>query len=218
MTSDELTARLVAADPLPAAPALPDAVVSAAVAELRAAAPAPRPRRARRRRAAFLAVLALLVAVPSGAAAMEAAGIHTGFFPGAGDTESIAGEEYLDTSSPGIVAVVRDLTTEFRLPAGASWGPLLARWPAGERVLTQRSGLGAEVEWFARCRWEDAWLRAHAAGDAPAAAAAAAVLADPASSRYAAAAGGATAHLRRVAAAAVAGDPGPVREDRRANC
>ena len=78
---------------------------------------------------------------------MEAAGIHTGFFPGAGDTESVAGEEYLDTSAPGIVAVVRDLTTEFRLPAGASWAPLLARWPAGERRAdaAQRDRHGGRV-------------------------------------------------------------------------
>jgi len=151
---------------------------------------------------------------------MEAAGIHTGFFPGPGDRESTPGEEYFDSGAPGIVDVIRELTTEFTLPAGDSWAPLLARWPSPEGELVQRSGLGTEVEWYARCRWEGAWLRAHERGDATAAAAAARMLADPASTRYSAAndAGGVMAQPRATAAAAAAGRPGPVRREHRANC
>ena len=220
MTPDD-DLRLAAANPVPEAPVLPGAVVAAAVGEL-LAVPRGRVRRRRRprRRTALLGALAALVLVPGAAAGMEAAGIHTGFFPGPGDTESTPGEEYLDSSAAGIVDVVRDLTTEFTLPAGEGWAPLLARWPSSESVYVQRSGIGMEVEWYARCRWEAAWLRAHAAGDAAAAAAAARVLADPASSRYAAAndGGGVMEYLRGTAAAAAAGDPARVRQEYRANC
>jgi len=202
----ELLDRLAAANPLPDPPALPGAVVAAAVAELTAT-----PRRRRRRR--FVAAgLAVAIAVPGAAAAMEVAGIHTGVFPSRGDTESVAGEEYLDGAAPGIVGVVRELTAGVPLPPDASWAPLLARWPRDG--LVQRSGIGAEVEAYARCRWEAAWLRGE---DRPTAAR---VLADAAGWRFTTAAdgGGVVAHHRAVAAAAARGDAGPVRADLRANC
>ena len=54
----------------------------------------------RARRTALLGALAAARARPRRApAGMEAAGIHTGFFPGPGDTESTPGEEYLDSSA-----------------------------------------------------------------------------------------------------------------------
>jgi hypothetical protein len=158
--------------------------------------------------------------VPGGAAAIEAAGIHTGFFPTAGDTESAPGEEYLDTSSPDIVPVVRGLTATLPLPPGESWAPLLARWPAPGGGLMQRSGIGVQVEWYARCRWEAAWLRAHRAGDRAAAAESAEVLRRAARWPFTVATdgGGVVAAQERVAAAAAVGDAALVRGDYRANC
>jgi hypothetical protein len=179
-----------------------------------------RPRRRRRRTAALAALALLVVVVPSAAAALEVAGVHTGFFPSGSSTESVPGEEFLDTGSPGIVAVVERLTGGVPLPAGEDWAPFMARWPSAEGGLKQRSGIGVEVEAYARCRWQVAWLDAHAAGDAWAARAAAATLQQAASWRFTVATdgGGVVAHQRRLAAAAAAGDAGPVRAAYRANC
>ena len=223
MTTHERDIRLRAANPVGEVAALPESVIAAEVHAIAAATPpadrVPRRRRPRRR-TALLAALALLVAVPGAAGAIEAAGIHTGWFPSAGDTESAPGEEYLDTGSRAIVPVVRELSARLPLPAGDSWAPLLARWPDPEGALMQRSGIGAEVEWYARCRWQAAWLRANRAGDPDAAAASAAVLRSAASWPFTVATdgGGVVTSQRAVAAAAAAGDAGRVHADHRANC
>ena len=217
--TDPLLARLAAADPVPVLPAIPAPVAAAEVAALVAAVPRPAPRR-RRRRTATLAVLAALVAVPAGAAAMEVAGLHTGVFPGRGDTESVAGEEYLDTGSPQIAAVAEELTRGLPLPAGARWAPFLERWPAPEGGLMQRTGIAMQAEAYARCAWLTSWLGAHRDGDAGAAREAAAVLRRSATWPATAATdgGGVVASLTAVADAAAAGDPGPVRQEVAANC
>jgi hypothetical protein len=218
--TDRLDVRLAAGNPLPDPPPLSDAVVAAAVAELVRERPVRRRRRRARGRAVLVAAIAAVVVLPSAGVAMEAAGIHTGFFPGRGDTESTPGEEYLDSGDPGIVSVVRGLTAEFPLPPGESWAPLLARWPSKDGAIVQRTGLGQEVEWYARCRWEAAWLRAHDDGDAAAAAEIAGVLLKAAEWPNTASgdAGGVVAALRETAAAAAAGDPARVRREYRANC
>ena len=133
--TDPLLARLAAADPVPVLPSIPASVAAAEVAALVAAVPRPAPRR-RRRRTATLAVLAALFRVPAGAAAMEVAGLHTGVFPGRGDTESVAGEEYLDTGSPQIAAVAAGATVARRFwPARAG----RRSWSAGRRPRAARS-------------------------------------------------------------------------------
>ena len=222
MTTQEVETRLRTANPLSedSLGQLPGAVVDASVAAIVATGARPARRRRRRRRTALVAAVALLVAVPGAAAAIEAAGVHTGLFPAAGDTESAPGEEYLDTGSPDIVPIVRELTAGLPLPPGESWAPLLARWPAREGGLMQRTGIGAQVESYARCRWEAAWLRADGAGDRAVAASSAAVLARAARWPFTVASdgGGVVAAQERVAAAAAAGDAAPVRADHRANC
>ena len=99
----------------------------------------------------LLALAAL--AVPATAVAIEAAGIHTGIFPGQGDTELVPGEELLQLDSPDIVPYVREITRGIPLPDGASWEPFLARWPLSEPTLAQETAIGSEAEWFARCAW-----------------------------------------------------------------
>lgn len=219
--------RLRDADPLDERllPELPPELLAAAAAEIAAtprmpgAAAASRPRRRTRSRRTSLALaLVVLLGIPSAAVATYV-GIHTGFFPAAGDTESEPGEEYLDTSQPGIVSVVRQLTVGVPLPAGDGWGPLLARYPA-EEGLMQRSGLGVAVEHYARCRWDRAYLRADAAGDRAARERAARVIATSARWRYTVATdgGGVVALYERQGRTALRGDARLVRRDWRANC
>jgi hypothetical protein len=139
-------------DPLLDVPRLPDDLIDLAVAEI-VATPRPTRRRRRRRRTALIAALVALVAVPATAAAIEAAGIHTGIFPGEGDTELVRGEELLQLDSPDIVPYVREITRDIPLPEGVSWEPFLARWPLSEPTLGQETVIGSQAEWFARCAW-----------------------------------------------------------------
>lgn len=213
--------RLRAATPLPdaAVPEPPANLIAPGVAALSASSPArPQRRRAPQRRALAIAAACVAFAVPSAALAGYL-GVHSGFFPGAHDTESVSGEEYLDTSSPEIVQVVRTLTREVPLPSGASWDALLARYPAKEGLM-QRTAIGVGVESYARCRWEKAWLAARAAGDPAGALHAADVLAESATwpNTVTTDGGGVVAHYQQTAAAAHGGDARAVRQDLRANC
>jgi hypothetical protein len=214
MDAATLDARLAAAVPVREADLLPlpDAIVDEITST--------DVRRPRRRRRVLVAALAALVLVPATAAAIEVAGVHTGLFPSDGDTESTPGEEYLEIGSPAILPVVRHLTASVPLPPGAGWAPFMERWPAPQPSLMQSSGIGYEVEAYARCRWMGAWLDAHGAGDTAAAARAAHVLTRSTRWRYslATARGAVDPDLRRVARAARAGDPGPVRQMYAANC
>ncbi|WP_320669953.1 hypothetical protein [Patulibacter defluvii] len=222
----DLGPRLRDGDPLTdgRAPELPPELLAAAADEIAAtprttAGAARRPRsRSRSRRTSLVLALVALLGVPSAAVATYV-GIHSGFFPGRDDSESTPGEEYLDTSSPGIVRVVRGLTAGVPLPPGDGWGPLLARYPADEGLM-QRSGIGVVVEGYARCRWDRAYLRADAAGDLSGRERAARTLLASAGWRYTVATdgGGVAAQYRRQGRAALRGDAGPVRRHWRANC
>lgn len=213
--------RLRAATPFPDAgvPEPPEDLIDAGLAALGDLSPArPRRRRSPRRRGLAVAVACLAFAIPSAAVAGYL-GVHTGFFPGAHDSESAPSEEYLDTSSPEIVPIVHALIREAPLPSGANWDALLARYPAQEGLM-QRTGIGFGVEAYARCRWEEAWINSRAAGDAAGTALAARVLGDSATwpNTVKSDGGGVVAQIRRVATAAHAGDARVVRESLRANC
>jgi hypothetical protein len=221
-THHDLDTRLAAATPVRAAdvPRIPRVLVDAAVMEIvSSGSPTSRPARRGRRRRVLVAALVALVVVPATAAALDVAGIHTGIFPGRESTELTPGEELLNISSPDIVPVVRKLTRSIPLPEGASWLPFLERYPATEPTLAQRIGIGAEAEWFARCRWMGTWLQAYRDDDASGRRRSAAMLAQAATWRYTRAVGGdGVAVFERDAAAARRGDPGPVRQTYRANC
>ncbi|MEU4244109.1 RNA polymerase sigma factor [Actinoplanes sp. NPDC026619] len=116
--------------------------------------------RSRRRRRGYVVALvtAGAIAVPGIAVAGVVAyqGMHSGVYGDGGET--VAGEELLYTDAPEITGVVRDLTAEFPLPAGATYDRLLARYPMTERVLVQRTALGQQVQITAACAWYQDWL------------------------------------------------------------
>jgi hypothetical protein len=135
---------------------------------------------ARRRRPIAVALIAGAIAIPTMAAtAVATGGIHTGFFPSRtqAGTELIPGQELLNLSDPGIVAVVRQQTVGVPLPPGKTWQPVLARYPIplsdGANSEAQLEVITEGVEGYAQCSWESSWL----AGDAATRVAAAAVIA-----------------------------------------
>jgi hypothetical protein len=158
-------ARLTAADPLRVdVAALPDEAGEALAQEILMQASTmenePTTGRSRRRRRGYVLALVIAgaIAVPGIAVAGVVAyqGIHSGVYGDGG--EAVAGEEFLYTDAPEIVGVIRDLTAEFPLPAGASYDRLLARYPMTERVLVQRTALGQQVQIAAACAWYQDWL------------------------------------------------------------
>src|SRR4051794_31352525 len=165
-TRHELDVRLAAATPLRDAdvPRIPSALADATIAEI-VATDRPVRTRARRRRTALVAALVAVVVVPTTAAAMEAVGIHTGVFADRDSTESVPGEERLDVSSPAIVPIVGEITRSIPLPEGASWARFIDRWPRSEPTVEQKSAIGSEAEWYARCAWMGDWLTARRNGD-----------------------------------------------------
>lgn len=131
--------QLSQADPMNhvALPALPDAAVKALAQEIvmhEQSSPSPieqpdevhvrSPRRRRRR--LIVGLLAGLIVVPTTAAAVVG-GMHSGFFepqpPKGLSSMAEPGEEWLKGWDPEIVSLVQDLTTEFPLPAGVTYGP-----------------------------------------------------------------------------------------------
>ena len=165
---NDIERMLAAADPARAIDfaSVPDSAAQELLRGVTAQPASRRPARRRRPRRRLTAlVAATIVAVPTTALATYG-GIHSGFFGGGG--EEVPGEEFLNTDAPGIVAVVRELTREFPLPAGASYKPLLRRYPTRERALVQRTGLGQEVSSYAACAWYRAWLDGDAAAKAAA--------------------------------------------------
>jgi hypothetical protein len=158
--------------------AMPDAETARSLAEATTSEPIPR-RAHRRRRPLIVALIATAIAVPTMAAtAVATGGIHTGFFPSPSQagTELIPGQELLNLSDPGIVAVVRQQTVGVPLPPGKTWRPVLARYPIplqdGARSDAQLEVITQGVEGYAQCTWESYWL----GGDTSVRAAAAAVI------------------------------------------
>jgi len=172
--------RLSQADPLNhvALHTLPDVAVKALAQEIvmhEQDSPAPieqpdevRARSPRRRRHRLMVgLVAGLIVVPTTAAAVVG-GMHTGFFepepPEGLSSMAEPGEEWLNTWDPEIISVVQDLTTEFPLPAGATYGPLLKRFPLPSKepygkMMMQRTGLAGMVADYARCEWYQDWLK-----------------------------------------------------------
>ena len=129
--------------------------MAARVAAVRAAK-----RRARRRRVLAALVAAGVVTVPTAAVAVVTGGMHSGSFGAANDTEDVPGEEWLYTDSPEIRDVVQRYANEIPLPDGASYEPLLAKYPRADRdgrELVQATGLAQEVQFYAVCAWYRDW-------------------------------------------------------------
>ena len=124
----------------------------------------PRPRRRGRR--LMVGLFAGLIVVPTAAAAVVG-GMHTGFFvpdpPDGYTSMNEPGEELLNSNAPEIRSVVQDLTTEFPLPAGASYAPLVNRYPSVENTLEQRTTLAQAVSFYAQCAWYQDWVNGDAA-------------------------------------------------------
>ena len=126
--------------------------------------PAASPRRRRRR--LMVGLFAGLIVVPTAAAAVVG-GMHTGIFapspPDGSSSMNAVGEEFLNSNAPEIRNLVRDLTSEFPLPAGASYAPLLNRYPSIENTLEQRATLAQSVSFYAQCEWYQDWLKGNEA-------------------------------------------------------
>lgn len=122
--------------------------------------PAARPRRRRHRW--MVGLFAGLIVVPTAAGAVVG-GMHTGIFapspPEGSSSMNAIGEEFLNSNAPEIRSLVRDLTSEFPLPAGASYAPLLNRYPSIENTYEQRTTLAQSVSFYAQCEWYQDWLK-----------------------------------------------------------
>jgi len=122
--------------------------------------PAARPRRRRHRW--MVGLFAGLIVVPTAAGAVVG-GMHTGIFapspPDGSSSMNAVGEEFLNSNAPEIRRLVRDLTSEFPLPAGASYAPLLNRYPSIENTYEQRTTLAQSVSFYAQCEWYQDWLK-----------------------------------------------------------
>lgn len=122
--------------------------------------PAARPRRRRHRW--MVGLFAGLIVVPTAAAAVVG-GMHTGIFepspPDGSSSMNAVGEEFLNSNAPEIRSLVRDLTSEFPLPAGASYAPLLNSYPSIENTYEQRTTLAQRVSFYAQCEWYQDWLK-----------------------------------------------------------
>ena len=125
---------------------------------------AARPRRRRHRW--MVGLFAGLIVVPTAAAAVVG-GMHTGIFapspPDGSSSMNAAGEEFLNSNAPAIRNLVRDLTSELPLPAGASYAPLLNDYPSIENTFEQRTTLAQHVSSYAQCEWYQDWLKGDAA-------------------------------------------------------
>ena len=115
----------------------------------------------RRRRRLMVGLFAGLIVVPTAAAAVVG-GMHTGFFGPPAKVGyvpmNVPGEELLNSNDPEILSVVQDLTTTVPLPPGASYAPLLKRYPTAENSLVQRTTLAQDVSYYAQCTWYQDWL------------------------------------------------------------
>jgi hypothetical protein len=166
--------RLAAADPLRHdVDALPDQAGQALAQEIMMQNVSEDAKPVKRRRGLLLvaaAVIAGVIAAPGVATGGVTVydSMYSGIFGRAEDGESAGTEEYLNSDSPEIVALVQQLAAERPLAPGASYDRLINRYPMAERILLQRTALASEVSYYAACSWLRHWL----AGDAAARAAA----------------------------------------------
>jgi hypothetical protein len=127
------------------------------------------PVRRRRWRRAITSAVAVAVAVPALAAAVNLSGVHTGFFPTKrqAGAEMIPGLEVLRISDPGIVEFARKATKTVPLPHGSTWQPFLADFP-----VPKEDGIDVEAQYplvlefaqqYAKCQWEITWLNGDSA-------------------------------------------------------
>src|ERR1700712_908598 len=160
---NELDELLKAADPLASAVLkTPAAGHLHPLTELTMSEPLPAKPRMRKRRAAIIAGLSIVViGVPTAAVAVNG-GIHTGIFGKAGDTETHPGEEILNLSDPGIVAIVKEEIAKVPIPAGTNLNKVLALYPIpldhGAGSVGQRRVIINGVQGQAQCLWYEDWL------------------------------------------------------------
>ena len=218
--------RLRAADPLTGV--LPDDSSTVLVRRLAAdvagdGTPALPSRRRRRRTALTLLAAALLLCLAAsspGIAQRLAAwtGIHGS---GIGEEDT---SEYLLSSAPDYRQAVESLRpTHLPLPPGYDWRKAVDLFTALDmREPTQVSATSIRDTYagYAACAWEAEWLAGRRADDTGRVRAATRVLAEARSWPDAGAdkTGGARQARDQIATAAANGDPGPLRDDVKANC
>lgn len=173
-------------------------------------------RRRNRKAAAIGLITAALLAAGTPAAAQWVS-LHTGLF-GSG-TEMVEGGELLDTGSPELGPYLDELARNYRLPPGGTFEET-KRGIARQRAHIQREGLESKFAAEAICQWEKWWLDGHSSGDRGKVAEATKVLQEVPTWRilHVTDGGGVVQGVSEVAAAAAAGDQGPVRQDWVANC
>lgn len=154
---------LLAADPRKAEVTVPPASASS-LAAMFAALPVNTKQRHRRRAAIIGAALAGCLTI-GGGVAYGLGGIHTGWFVPQGATENgRAGDEELNLSDPGIVAVVRAEEAKIQIPPGATWAGHLAQYPRplkdGLPTAGTQQGIALQAQFWAACLWQKDWLHA----------------------------------------------------------
>lgn len=162
------------------------------------------------------AVLAAGVAVPATA---DWFGLRTGLFGDESSTE-VDTSEFLDASSPELRPYLDELGREYPLPPGVTF-ERTKQGILSTGGLVQRNGLRSDLAATAWCAWLDVWLHARADGDTAALAdATRMVQAASAWDIWAAVDGDGQLVLtrRRLAEAAGAGEPAPIREHFERNC
>ena len=219
-----LDRRLRAADPLAGVP--PDDSSTVLVRRLAADVAGdgtPSRRRPRRRTALALLAAALLVCLAAGSPGVAQrlaawTGIHGSGF-GEEDTS-----EYLLSTAPGYRQAVESLRpAHLPLPPGYDWRKAVDLFTAldlREPTYVPATSIKDSYAGYAACAWEAEWLAGRRAGDIGRVRAATRVLAEARSWPDAGAdkTGGARQARDQIATAAANGDPGPLRDDVKANC
>lgn len=183
-----------------------------------------RPGRSRtwiRRRSVLLgaSVAALLAVVLAAPATADWLGLRTGLFGEDGSTE-VDTSEFLNASSPELGPYLDELGREYPLPPGVTFDGTKRRI-LDTGGLWQRDGLRSRLAGTAQCAWLDAWLDAQAGGDAAGLADATRMVQATTSWDIWAAVDGdgqLVSAQRRLAEAAVAGEPASIRQEFGLNC
>jgi hypothetical protein len=124
--------------------------------------------------------------------------------------------EFLRTNGREMPALMDEIARDYPLPPGGSYDTAKQHLTGGEPGLIQRAGVEQAIAYSSICQWTGAWLT----GDAALRRAATRVLERVpgwAIIRDHDGGGGVELH-ERIAAAAQAGEPGLLRQYRRANC
>lgn len=165
ITDEELSARLISAQL--ETPVMREATAAALVAAARVAGGG------KKRRSFRLTVIASLaaavIAVPTAAYAIKMFEAQTGRFVEAGQTENVAGDEFVDFGASDLPEYVAAMApTELPVPDGFAWDRTI------ERVTEIVTAPGAEgtrslilrtYEHQVWVAWIDEWVAAHDAGD-----------------------------------------------------